>query len=182
MKALGLTRSETVKVLDSSIKGDGVNALSFDPASGVAKFKAAPVEITYDYASGLYSGSAPLYMSVILDWDAAATVSDDAVPDKPVSNDVVSEDPVPIVIISNDVIIPNIIISQEVVPNNVSSGDKVPANPASQDVTPNNVKPDDSEETSSSGGGCDMGVLAFSANLGCLAALALMALALKRGR
>ena len=69
----GLGPKDFGHIVASSVKGDGTNALAFDPESGMAAFASYPSLITYDYESGLYyeSSSEPICMSVRLLWDVS---------------------------------------------------------------------------------------------------------------
>lgn len=67
----GIQPIDFANIVVDSIKGDGVNALAFDPQAGTAIFESYPSVITYDYASGVYyeGSSEPVCMNVRLLWD-----------------------------------------------------------------------------------------------------------------
>ena len=69
----GLKPIEFGNISASSIKGDGVPAVTFNPQSGRAAFESYPSLITYNYESGLYyeSNGEPVFMNVRLLWDVA---------------------------------------------------------------------------------------------------------------
>lgn len=67
----GLKPIEFGNISASSIKGDGVPAVTFNSQSGRATFESYPSLITYNYESGLYyeSNGEPVYMNVRLLWN-----------------------------------------------------------------------------------------------------------------
>ena len=69
----GLQPREFGNISASSIKGDGVPAVTFNPQSGRATFESYPSLITYNYESGLYyeSNGEPVYMNVRLLWNVS---------------------------------------------------------------------------------------------------------------
>ena len=69
----GLGPLDFGNIVVSSIKGDGVNAVAFEPQSGMAAFDSYPSLITYDYESGIYyeGNSEPVCMNVRLLWDVS---------------------------------------------------------------------------------------------------------------
>lgn len=66
--SIGIEPVDFGNIVVSSIKGDGVSAAEFDPASGIATFESYPSLITYSYESGLYyeANSEPICMNVRL--------------------------------------------------------------------------------------------------------------------
>ena len=67
----GLQPFEFGNIIASTIKGDGINAVSFEPQNGTAVFSSYPSIVEYDYESGIYyeGSSEPLCMNVRLMWN-----------------------------------------------------------------------------------------------------------------
>ncbi|MBQ9404852.1 MAG: hypothetical protein IJU15_07695 [Synergistaceae bacterium] len=77
IKELGYTRSEMSNILAESVKGDGDTPVDVVLSEGKVHFESAPYVIAYNYSSGLYEGSDPVYLSVQLKWPDDAPESTD---------------------------------------------------------------------------------------------------------